>query len=179
METQRLLIRKFKPEDWKDLYEYLSQKEVVKFEPYEVFTEDESKKEAVNRSENNSFWAVCLKDTGKLIGNVYLAKGEFDTWELGYVFNGNYQGKGYATEAAFLLVDNAFKNENAHRVIAMCNPLNSASWKLLERLGLRREGHLKQNIYFKTDSSGAPIWADTYEYGILANEWQEQHCKEQ
>jgi len=171
METGRLLLRKFTPHDWRDLHEYLSQEAVVKYEPYEVFTEDASKKEAARRAENNSFWAVCLKDNGKVIGNIYLAKQEFDTWELGYVFNADYQGMGYATEAAKAVIDAAFKNENARRIIAMCNPLNQPSWKLLERLGMRREGHLLQNIYFKKDSNGCPIWQDTYEYGILAAEW--------
>ena len=56
-------------------------------------------------------------------------------------------------------------------VTAMCNPLNTASWKLMERLGMRREGHLIQNIWFKRDERGEPIWSDTYEYAILADEW--------
>lgn len=171
METERLLIRKFSPADHRDLFEYLSREEVVKYEPYEVFTEEESLREAVRRSENPDFLAVCLKDGGKMIGNIYLSKREFDTWELGYVFNSDYHGRGYATEAAKAAVDDAFRNRGARRVIAMCNPLNERSWKLLERLGMRREGHLRQNIYFKKDKSGCPIWLDTYEYGILYSEW--------
>lgn len=171
METDCLLIRRFTPDDWQDLYEYLSQEAVVKYEPYEPFTEASSKQEAVRRSGDDSFWAVCLKGCEKLIGNIYLSKQEFDTWELGYVFNADYQGKGYATEATQSVVNDAIKNHNARRIIAMCNPLNEPSWKLLERLGMRREGHLRQNIYFKRDSAGYPIWQDTYEYGILAEEW--------
>src|SRR5690349_21510114 len=153
METERLLLRRFNFDDWQDLFEYLSQEKVVKYEPYGVFTEEASKQEAVKRSENDAFWAVSLKDSKKMIGNIYLSKQEFDTWELGYVFNANYQGKGYATEAARALVDYVFKQKNAHRIIAMCNPLNESSWKLLERLGMRREGYLLQNIYFKKDES--------------------------
>lgn len=175
METERLSIRKFCVNDWKDLHEYLSQEEVVKFEPYDVFSEEASKEETLHRSKNDDFWAVCLKENGKLIGNIYLSKQDFDTWELGYVFNHNYQGNGYATEAAVALVDIAFKEKNARRVIAMCNPLNNASWKLLERMGLRREGHLIQNIFFKRDEFGCPIWLDTYEYGILHSEWFALH----
>lgn len=173
METERLIIRRFNPNDWQDLYEYLSQAEVVKYEPYEIFTEDGSKAEVIKRSNNADFWAVCLKESGKLIGNIYLSKHDFDTWELGYVFNKNYQGYGYATEASKALLDDIFTNQNAYRVIAMCNPLNNASWKLLERLGLRREGHLIKNIYFKKDADNQPIWSDTYEYAILSSEWQE------
>jgi RimJ/RimL family protein N-acetyltransferase len=173
IETKRLITRPFSPDDADDLYEYLSDPQVVFYEPYEVWTKEDCDKEALRRSADDSFWAVCLKENKKLIGNIYLSKQEFDTWELGYVFNSKYQGQGYAAESAAAVVDNAFKNMNARRVIAMCSPLNTRSWKLLERLGLRREGHLKQNIYFKTDKNGNPIWLDTYEYGILASEWVE------
>ena len=171
METKRLLIRRFIPDDWLDLFEYLSQEAVVKYEPYDVFNEEASKREAIIRAGDNNYWAVCLKDNGKLIGNHYLCKQYFDTWELGFVFNANYQGMGYATESAQVLIDDAFKNHNARRIIARCNPLNTRSWKLLERLGMRREGHMLQTIYFKKDEHGRPIWHDTYAYAILATEW--------
>lgn len=173
MDTIRLKLRRFLPDDWQDLFEYLSQKEVVKFEPYDVFTQEQAKQEAINRSSNPDFWAVCLQGSGKLIGNIYLAKQEFDTWELGYVFNCTYQGNGYATEATKALIDHLFANSNARRIIAMCNPLNTASWKLLERLNMRREGHLLKNIWFFKDENGSPIWQDTYEYAILKEEWNE------
>lgn len=145
---------------------------MVRYEPYEAFTQQASKREAVRRREDRRFWAVCLKGCGKLIGNIYLSKGEVDTWEMGYVFNANYHGKGYAAEAARAVVDDAFQNRHARRVVALCNPLNIPSWKLLERLGMRREGHLRQNIFFKKDASGRPIWQDAYEYAILDGEWR-------
>jgi len=166
------LIRRFTPDDWRDLHEYLSQPEVVRFEPYDAFAEKASKKEAARRAEDPGFWAVCLRESGKLIGNVYLGQQAFDSWELGYVFNREYHGKGYATEAARALLDDVFANRNARRAVAMCNPLNEASWRLLERLGFRREGHFIKDIYFKRDASGNPIWCDTYAYGILAEEWK-------
>lgn len=169
--SDRLIIRKFNEDDWQDLYEYLCDEEVVKFEPYHIYSENEAKEEAINRANNESFYAVCLKESGKLIGNLYLAKGDFDTWELGYVFNRKYQGKGYATEGARRLLDYAFSNLGSRRIVAMCSPENTPSWKLLERLKMRREGLLLQNIYFKVDSDGQPIWLDTYEYAILKSEW--------
>lgn len=171
--TERLLLRGFEPRDWRDLHEYLSDAEVVKYEPYHPFTEEQSKREAIHRSGDESFWAVCLKDRMKMIGNVYLSKRDLDTWELGYVFNMHFQGKGYATEAAKALVDYAFSFCRARRIVAMCNPLNESSWRLLERLKFRREGHLIQNTYFKYDENGQPLWADTYEYGLLASEWSQ------
>lgn len=168
--TERLIIRRFTENDWEGLYEYLSDEDVVRYEPYMPYTKEEAKQETINRSQNNDFWAVCLKD-GKLIGNIYFSKGEFDTGEIGYVFNKAYQGLGYATESAKVIVDYAFNELNIRRIIAVCNPLNESSWKLLERLKMRREGTLIQNIYFKKDSNGCPIWSDTYEYAILKSEW--------
>ncbi|MTL92046.1 N-acetyltransferase, partial [Turicibacter sanguinis] len=62
----------------------------------------------------------------------------------------------------------------ARRIVAMCSPLNESSWKLLERIGMRYEGTLLQNVYFKKDEEGKPIWLDTYEYAILKSEWIKQ-----
>ena len=170
--TPRLLIRRFRPEDYEELYEYLSDEQVVKYEPYEPFTREQCRLESVRRSKNNDFLAVCLKDSGKLVGNIYFEKQDFDTWELGYVFNRHYQGNGYATEGARAVLDYGFKEMKVRRVVACCNPENSASWKLLERLSMRREGHQIKNIYFKQDKDGRPNWLDTYNYAILAEEWQ-------
>lgn len=171
LKSERLIIRKFKETDWKDLYEYFSDEEVLKFEPYKPFSVEECKEEAIRRTTDDSFLAVCLKDTNKLIGNIYFAKQDLDMWEIGYVFNSNYQGKGYATESCTSVMDYAFKELNARRITAMCDPKNPPSWRLLERLKMRREGHLKQNVYFFKDENDMPIWKDTYEYGILKNEW--------
>ncbi len=174
LETQRLIIRRFKAGDWRDLHEYLSDPEVVFYEPYCVYTPEESKSEAIRRSRDLDFWAVALKNGGKVIGNLYLSKQEFDTYELGFVFNKRFQGQGYASESAGTLIEHVFNKYGARRIIAMCSPENEKSWRLIERLGLRREGHLKRNIYFKTDGKGRPIWLDTYLYGLLADEWKQR-----
>lgn len=176
LETKRLILRRFNEEDWKDLHEYLSEESVVKFEPYGVYDEEGSRQEAISRAQNEAFWAVCLKENNKLIGNVYFQKQEpceFLTWEIGYVFNPKFYGQGYATESCKAVMDYAFRELSARRIVAMCNPLNTASWRLLERLKMRREGHLQQNIFFKYDETCNPIWCDTYEYGVLAKEWFE------
>ena len=172
--TKRLKLRKFTKDDWQDLYEYLSKEEVVKFEPYEVYTKKQCKEEVIKRSQDDTFWAVVLKSNNKLIGNVYFNQQkpkEFFTWEIGYVFNPLYYGKGYATESCRRILDYGFKELNARRIVAMCNPDNIPSWKLLERLNMRREGYLRRNVYFKCDDKGKPIWNDTYQYAILAEEW--------
>jgi len=174
-ETERLILRRFHVEDWKDLFEYLSKESVVKYEPYHTFTEDESRKEALRRAGDEAFWAVCIMDNKKVIGNIYFQHQEpkdFMTWEIGYLFNPSFYGNGYATEACSTIIDYAFKNLQARRVVAMCNPLNVSSWRLLERLNMRREGHLIKNVYFKRDKHDNPVWNDTYEYAILKEEWR-------
>ena len=176
LETERLILRRFTSDDWRDLHEYLSQETVVKYEPYNVYTEEESKEEAVNRSTDEAFWAVCLKENNKLIGNIYFQQQEpkvFMTWEIGYVFNPEYYGNGYATEGCKEILRYAFEELKARRIVAMCNPKNTASWGLLERLKMRREGHLIKNIFFKYDENKMPIWNDTYEYAVLREEWVE------
>ncbi|MDR2723555.1 MAG: GNAT family N-acetyltransferase [Cellulomonadaceae bacterium] len=64
-------------------------------------------------------WAVCLKDSGTLIGNMYRAKQDFDTWELGYVFNADFHGKGYAAETVRFLVMESVRHEQARRIVAL------------------------------------------------------------
>lgn len=174
METERLIIRRFRAEDWEDLYDYLSQEDVVKYEPCDVFNEEESRTEALRRSTDSAFWAVCLKSTGKMIGNLYFQQSEpkdYGTWEFGYVLNSDFQGYGYATEACNQLLNYGFEMLKMRRVIANCDPSNTRSWKLLERLKLRREGHFMQTGYFKCDNNGDPIWHDTFSYGLLRSEW--------
>ena len=174
IETQRLMIRRFSPEDAGDLYDYLSQEAVVEYESYGVFSRSAAAAEAKRRAEDSAFLAVCLKDGGKVIGNLYfaqLAPERILSWELGYVFNSDYWGRGYAAEACRAIIEYAFHTLSAHRIIAMCNPKNFSSWKLLERLHFRREGHLIKNMYFKNDRDGNPIWSDTYEYALLADEY--------
>ena len=177
LQTERLLLRRFRAADWPDLYRYLADEAVVRYEPYTTYTEKECRREASARSRDASFIAVCLKeDGGPMIGNLYFAPREYETRELGFVFAARYQGKGYAYESARALIDCAFSSGGVHRIIAVCNPENTASWRLLERLGLRREGHLRQNIWFKEDREGRPLWQDTYEYAILREEWERKRA---
>lgn len=168
--TTRLAIRRFRADDAAALFGYLSDPETVRFEPYEPFTDEQAITEAARRANDPAYYAVCLDD-GTLIGNLWLDRGDFDTIELGYVFDRHHWGHGYATEAAIALLDHVFADLGAHRVIAMCGTENHASWRLAERIGMRREGLLRQNVSFAKDESGAPIWLDTYSYAVLADDW--------
>ena len=165
-ETERLILRRYKKEDLQDLFEYLSDKEVVEYEPYRPLTLDETKENLEWRIGTEEMIAVELKDSHKMIGNVYMGKREFEAIEIGYVFNRNYWGHGYAVESCKALIQQAFSN-GTHRIYAECDPRNKRSWKLLEALGFQREAHLRKNVYFWKDENDNAIWKDTYVYAKL------------
>ena len=86
--------------------------------------------------------------------------------QIGFSLARAYQRQGYAAEGVRGLLDYLFTEYQLHRVTATCDALNLLSARLLERLGMRREGHYLQNIWFK----GA--WGDEFAYAILDTEWQ-------
>jgi RimJ/RimL family protein N-acetyltransferase len=174
LKKQRVILRPFLKTDWKDLFAYLSDPRVVKYEPYETQTKDSCKTIAQERSNNGSFWAIELINERKVIGNIYIQKlnpGKFNTWMVGYVLNSDYWGEGYASEALQKTLNYLFRERNGHRVIAKCNIANKSSWRLLERNKFRREGELINNAYASLDKNGQPNWHSSYEYAILRDDW--------
>lgn len=169
--TERLIIRRFRRQDADDLYEYLSDPQVYRFEPGEPIDRAQAAQRAAAMAGSPDFWAVELQAAGKVIGQVYLKQiepAEHLTCELGYILNPAYQRQGYGSEAAAALVQYALAVGGMHRVVAHCNPENTASWKLLENIGFRREGLLKQNIFFRRSEASEPLWTDTFVYARLA-----------
>lgn len=169
--TRRLIVRPFRPTDAGDLYEYLSDPQTYIYEPGEPITANLAAVIAADMANSPDFWAVEVTATGKQIGQIYLKHvepHELMTCELGYILNSAYQRHGYASEAAAAVVAHTFATRSMHRIYAHCNPKNSASWRLLERIGFRREGLLRQNVFFRRDAVGQPLWTDTYVYARLA-----------
>jgi len=167
LETDRLVVRRFRSADGEALWSYLSLSETYRFEPGAPISRVEADHLASQRASSPDFWAVAHKD-GTLVGHLYFHltdPAEFLTWELGYIFHPDHQGKGYCTEASRALVAHAFDHWNAHRVVAFCDPLNPASWKVLEKCGLEREGLFRQKAFFRRDKNGAPLWHDCLAYG--------------
>lgn len=161
--TERLVLRPFRETDYDDLYEFLSQLRDDEFEGYPGITYENGREQLQARLGSDEFYAVELKESAKVIGNVYCGNRDYDAKEVGYIINKHYQRRGYACEALRAVVDRAFRS-GAHRVYAECDPRNEASWRLLERAGFRREAHFRQNIYFRKDASGKPVWKNTYVY---------------
>ncbi len=168
--TSRLLIRQFQEQDYNSLFDYLSNPTVYRFEPGEPISLEKAKELTLERSQGTDFWAVILKSEQKLVGHLYFKQTEpkeFLTWELGYIFNPAFHNKGYATESAYELVHYGFIHFGIHRLIAHCNPENVASWKVLEKIGMRREGFFRKNVFFRRNVDGSPVWVDSFEYAIL------------
>jgi ribosomal-protein-alanine N-acetyltransferase len=175
LSTERLIVRPFRENDYHDLHEYLSLKEIYRFEPGEPISLEEAKKIASERAEGTDFWAVTLKDNKKkLIGHVSFIQIEpkhFLTWVIGFIFNPSFQDKEYASEAARAIIKYAFTEVGAHRIVGQCTPENIPSWRVLEKCGMKREGLLRKNFLIRNDENGNPIWLDSYEYAILAEDF--------
>jgi [ribosomal protein S5]-alanine N-acetyltransferase len=170
IETQRLRIRSFQPNDWQAVYDYTSDPALMLYIPEGPFTSKQAKAfVAENMGEQARFVAVLLKTDDVLVGHM-----EFHPWfasqiyEIGWVFNGAYHGKGYATEAAMALLQYGFEALHLHRIIATALPENVASWRVMEKLGMRREAHFRKCI--RRPDNG---WWDEYLYALLEEEWFE------
>ncbi|RNM14053.1 GNAT family N-acetyltransferase [Nocardioides pocheonensis] len=122
---------------------------------------------------------VVVELDGQLIGDFML--GVEDAWsqaevadqargaqaELGWVLDPAFTGHGYATEAVRALLDACFGQLGVRRVVANCFLDNETSWRLMERLGTRREVHAVAESLHRSGR-----WLDTVAYAILADEWQ-------
>lgn len=170
IKTERLLLRQFRESDYDDLYEFLSQLRDDEFEGYPDITYENGREHLKYRVGSEDFWAVELIGSGKVIGNIYCGSRDFGAKEVGYIINRDYQKKGYASEALSAVIRHAFE-EGAHRVFAECDPRNDCSWKLLEKVGLKREAHFRQNIFFHKNENGDPIWKDTYVYATVESDY--------
>ncbi len=163
--TERLTVRKFRPEDSGDLAGILTDKDVTYFEPYETFTGEACIQEAKNFSESDEFFAVTLGE--KVIGKIYFSKREHGSYEIGYTFNAAYQGFGYAFESVSGMMRYAFESLGARRIIAEVNARNTRSLKLVERLGMRKEAHFREYMPRKENSG---IYDDLCVFAVLKNE---------
>lgn len=179
IETNRLILRNFKMEDIEDFYEYMSLESTATYEDFYPLTYEECVASLKKRVEHDNVLAVVLKETNKLIGDVnFSLEDEIDTYEIGYDFNETFGKKGYATEACIAMMNHIFYKAGGRRVYAECNDDNIASIRLLERIGMRREGHFMEDVSFKKDVNGNPIYISSYLYAILKREWDELQINE-
>lgn len=172
LETERLILRNFLISDIEDYFEYMCLDITAKYEDFEPLTYEECIDFVKRRVQFENAAAIVLKDIGKLIGDInFFQVDEDGTYEIGYDMNYQFWNKGYATEACTAVINHIFNELGGRRIYAECNDDNFSSIKLLERLGMRREGHFIEDIAFKKDENGNPIYVNSYLYAILKREW--------
>lgn len=171
---ERLLLREFEAADFESLHSYASDSEVVRFMEWGPNTEEETR-EFLSRSRsfvrmdprNNYELAVTIAASGRHVGGTGLHVSGMQAM-LGYCFARSAWGKGFATEAARLMADFGFDSLGLHRVWARCDSENIASQRVLEKLGMRREGLAKHDCQIRG------VWRDTFLYAVLIDEWKAQ-----
>ena len=170
LETDRLLIRPFTRDDSEAVFTYLSDPQVAAWLPEGVMTLAQVQafvEENVPEGDARNSYAVLRKAEGDLVGHLNFHPWfAHNTYEIGWTLHKAHHGKGYATEAAFAAMQYGFELLHLHRIIATCQPENPASYRIMEKLGMRREGH-----FVKCNYRGGNLWWDEYVYAILEEEW--------
>jgi len=180
LETERLVLRPFGEGDLDALYAIHSDAENVRY-LYNGPRDGEEVRALLGRKIDGAAvsgegdWlsaAVVLRQTGELIGDCSLqwVSREHRQGEVGFIFNRACHGRGYATEGARAVLGIAFDDLRLHRVVGRLEPRNTASARVLERLGMRCEAHLIENEFVKGE------WQSELIYALLESEWRTRLC---
>lgn len=169
LETPRAMLRRFTRDDGAGVHAYMSDPLVTCWLP-------EGKLNAAatqafvdaNTGEGARAFAAIAKSDGRTIGHFLLhpwGDEKNRTFEIGWVLARAAQGQGFATEIGATLLSLAFHNLEAHRIIATCQPENTASARVAGKLGMRCEGRFRRCIY-----RGEGVWWDELFYAVLRDE---------
>ncbi|HET6660654.1 MAG TPA: GNAT family protein [Rubrobacter sp.] len=179
IESERLRIRRFKDSDLSPFMAYRNDPKVARYQSWDSCDEREARafirevKSAQPGVPGDWFqFAMESKGMGDLVGDCGLRVDEHEPYraEIGFTLAPEYQGRGFASEAVSRLLDYAFEALGLHRVVAISDCRNAPSVALLERVGMRREGHFLENVWFKGG------WADEYLYAVLKDEWLQKRA---
>jgi RimJ/RimL family protein N-acetyltransferase len=175
IETERLILRELVKDDWQRVFEYQSDPLYLRYYEWTERTPEAVQEfvswlmERQTQKPRIKFQlAVTLKSNHLLIGNCGIRMDHANAFQadIGYELDPRYWNHGYATEAAHAIVDFGFSRFDLHRVWSWCVADNLGSAHVLEKLGMRREGYLRENEYYRDR------WWDTLMYAILADEWE-------
>jgi RimJ/RimL family protein N-acetyltransferase len=174
LRLERLRLREWREEDWSQAHAYASDPEVVRYLDWGPNTEEETRayiagtllaRQASPRTRYDL--AVTLAESDAVIGGcrLWIESAEHREASIGYSLARAHWGHGYATELARGLLRFGFETLGLHRIWAIVEPENASSARVLEKLGMRREGHLRDHRYAKGH------WRDSVLYAVLAPEW--------
>jgi len=173
-DTECLILRRFEETDYPDVWQYKTDPVVCRFlgetpaeELVQQFLEQQQNIELAVEGQWNYF-AVELKVEKKVIGDVVIkvVSQKNRVGEIGWFLNSAYHGRGLATEAARALLDLGFTTYDLHRLVARCDIDNTRSHRLMERIGMQREGLFKEAMFLRGQ------WRDEYRYAILDHQWR-------
>lgn len=174
LQTPRLLLREFEENDWRAVLAYQSDPYYLRYNPWSQRTERDVRDFVGVFLSWRDAWprrkfqlAIVLPSEGRLIGNcgIRTSNTNIRIADIGYELDHRYWGRGYATEAAYALLAFGFNNLGLHRIHAHCIAENVASAHVLEKIGMRYEGRLRESEWMKGR------WWDTLHFAILDYEW--------
>ncbi len=174
IETKRLNLRELRKEDEKTVHQYSSDPIVSRYMNWGPNTQEDTKSfiqmsiaSQTAQPRTNYTFAVVLKSQNNLIGGCGIYISNFGNREgfIGYVFHRTCWGRGYATETASTLVEFGFNKLKLHRIFVTCDPENSASQRVLEKIGMQKEGCLRQNLWV------GDKWRDSLVFAIIENDF--------
>jgi RimJ/RimL family protein N-acetyltransferase len=174
LQTERLMLRELTMDDAPALNAVDAHPDAARWLGFTASLEDSRgyvesvMRDARESSRQYYTLAIVRKADNGLIGRCGLDRGGPNLAEgsLGYSLHHDYWGQGYMTEAIRTLIGFGFAELKLHRILAEADPRNVGSWRVMEKAGMRREGHLREN--FLLDGS----WCDSYLYAILDREWE-------
>ena len=170
LETERLTLRPFAPDDLEAAYSWGGNPENVFYMGWGPNTE-EGTKEFLSSTKPGIDFAVVLQQNGKVIGSCGIyPNADNDTAELGWILHKNYWKLGYGTELGGALIQYGFKSLNLRRITAPCAAVNYGSCRVMERNGMRREALHVKAFWSRIEKK----WIDEAIYAILAEEYGEQ-----
>jgi RimJ/RimL family protein N-acetyltransferase len=175
--TARLVLRRLGPDDAAVVFEYRHKSEVARYQMWAPTSIDDTRvflaQLAAVAPDTPGTWlqlAIVRRADGRLMGDCGLRFPEGDTRqaEVGITLAPPYHGQGYAAEALRAMLGYLFDVLGKHRVYATMDPRNHSSIALVERVGLRREGHFHKSVWCHGE------WADDLVYAMLEDEWRER-----
>lgn len=172
--TPRLRLREYTDDDFPAVHAYASDAEVTRYMRWGPNSEEDTRAflrlgaaQRGERPRRHFDLAITLAADGRLVGGggLHVAEPEHRGAFMGYVLHRDHWGRGYASEAARAMLAFGFERLGLHRIWAVCDPANTISARVLEKIGMRREGHLREHRWEKGR------WVDELLYAVLADEW--------